>query len=44
MSARTPQCPATPNKEKTMAKYLMLKHYRGHPDYIDFVPMDTSST
>ena len=23
-----------------MAKYLMLKHYRGHPDYIDFVPMD----
>lgn len=23
-----------------MAKYLVLKHYRGHPDYIDFVPMD----
>src|SRR5580765_9100600 len=39
-----PECsrPAgpTPRKENTMAKYLLLKHYRGAPAPINDVPMD----
>jgi hypothetical protein len=29
-----------PTKETTMAKYLLLKHYRGAPEAVNDVPMD----
>jgi hypothetical protein len=29
-----------PDKENTMAKYLLLKHYRGAPAAVNDVPMD----
>src|SRR4051794_3205527 len=31
---------AGPHKENTMAKYLMLKHYRGAPAPVNNIPMD----
>src|SRR5215468_12012752 len=31
---------AVPRKESTMAKYLLLKHYRGAPAPVNDVPMD----
>ena len=30
----------TGTEEKTMAKYLLLKHYRGAPAAVNDVPMD----
>ena len=30
----------TTREEKTMAKYLLLKHYRGAPEAVNDVPMD----
>src|SRR3989440_5782357 len=39
-SAPSPGVPRPAPKENTMAKYLLLKHYRGAPAPVNNVPMD----